>query len=270
MATKIVRMIMQKKISYIINKMENFSDHENTPRLLNGDKPQFDIKNNNTMDKFRTLHSVSPVLLAEIKTPSTKSIPLTNPSETKELEEMIKCNPKLASVFKSPDDVIHSLKVVQFIKAGERFSTNTGVYIQHIQNNINTWAGWVKSYVQPLWFVRMKNGDDRMTNLKVIKALFVGAFVIIEEALQEREKMYEEKNSDEEPYNASRTDKIKKLKNEQLITRMSEAVTNAINSIQNLKETYAEDANTCARIDMLTETVKDRLLLIKTSVEFFK
>lgn len=82
--------------------------------------------------------------------------------------------------------------------------------------------------------------------------------------------MYEEKSHDEEPHNTSRTDKIKKLKNEQLITRMSEAVTNAITSIQNLKQTYAEDANTCARIDMLTETVKDRLLLIKTSVDFFK
>lgn len=265
-------------MSFVINKMENFSDNESpTLRSLHTDKTQTDTKTNN-IDKIINIHSISPTTLNELKTttnhdniiPPMKSIPLTNPSETQELEEIIKYNPKLASVFKSPDDVIHSLKVVQFIKPGERFSTHTGVYIQHVQNNLNTWSGWVKSYVQPLWLVRMKNGDDRMTNLKVIKALFVGAFVIIEEALQEREKMYEEKSHDEEPHNTSRTDKIKKLKNEQLITRMSEAVTNAITSIQNLKQTYAEDANTCARIDMLTETVKDRLLLIKTSVDFFK
>jgi hypothetical protein len=68
----------------------------------------------------------------------------------------------------------------------------------------------------------------------------------------------------------SRIDIVKKQKNEQLINRMAESITKSINGMENLKQTYNGDAHACARIDMMTETIRDRLALIKTSLEFLK
>lgn len=203
--------------------------------------------------------------MASTATPQKSStMCLVNESDLKEMNECLATHPKLSEVFKSPDDLIHALKVISSIKPNEKFSTSSGIFIQSEIQRPVTWRDLVQQYLQPMWLVRMKNGDDRITNLKAIKAIFVGALLIVEESLVEREQVIKPKDP------VSRIDVVKKLKNEQLINRMAEAISKAVNSMENLKQTYTGDAHACARIDMLTETIRDRLALIKTSLDFLK
>lgn len=207
------------------------------------------------------ISSVQPVISSTI----TKNVSgLVNECDLKEMNECLECHPKLADVFKSSDDLIHALKVISSIKPHEKFSTSSGIYIQTEIQHPNTWMEMAQQYLQPVWFIRMKNGEDRITNLKAIKAIFVGALLVVEESLQEREQVIKPKDP------VSRIDVVKKLKNEQLINRMAEAITKAVSSMDNLKQTYTGDAHACARIDMLTETIRDRLALIKTSLDFLR
>lgn len=184
--------------------------------------------------------------------------------EIQDLEEIQKDYPRLAKIFKNTDDLNHALKVISSIKPKQRFSTTTGIYIQLEPVTPVYWGDWIRINLQPpQWLLRKSNGDDRNTNLRAIKAIFVGAFLVIESALQEREHLCSNNEK-------SRPEMIHKLKNEQLITRMNQSVAKAIEGVQNLKQTYADDAHTCARIDTLTETINDKVILIKKSLEFFE
>ena len=199
----------------------------------------------------------------QFDTKKYKQMGLVDECDVKEMESVLKDNPKLKEIFKSSDDLIHALKVISLIRPNEKFSTSAGIFIQSEIQNPTRVSDWIRQYTQPLWFIRMRNGDDRITNLKAIKAIFVGAFVVVDDALQEHENFSRQDSQ-------TRVDIVKKLKNEQLINRMAEAITKAMNSLENLKQTYIGDANACARIDMLRETVKDRSTLIKTSLDFLK
>jgi hypothetical protein len=215
--------------------------------------------------------SSSPIFLPPVSSTNIVSTTVTknmsglvNECDLKEMNECLACHPKLADVFKSSDDLIHALKVISLIKPHEKFSTSSGIYIQTEIQHPSTWMEMAQQYLQPVWLIRMKNGEDRITNLKAIKSIFVGAFLVVEESLQEREQVIKPKDS------VSRIDIVKKLKNEQVINRMAEAITKAVSSMENLKQTYTGDAHACARIDMLTETIRDRLALIRTSLDFLK
>ena len=48
---------------------------------------------------------------------------------------------------------------------------------------------------------------------------------------------------------------------------MKKGIIKALDGMQNLKITYAGDAHVWALIEMLTETINDRLKLIETSLE---
>jgi hypothetical protein len=196
--------------------------------------------------------------------PSTPTMCLVNETDIKEMNDCLSLHPKLSDVFKSPDDLIHALKVISSIKPNEKFSTSSGIYIQSEIQRPVSWSDVISQYFKPLWFVRMKNGDDRISNLRAIKSIFVGALLVVEESLQERELIIKPRDP------VSRIDIVKKQKNEQLINRMAESITKSINGMENLKQTYNGDAHACARIDMMTETIRDRLALIKTSLEFLK
>jgi len=193
-----------------------------------------------------------------------KNMGLVNECDLKELREVIHEHPKLADVFKSSDDLIHALKVISSIKPHDKFSTSSGIFIQPELPHPSSWQELIKQYIQPQWLVRMRNGDDRITNLRAIKSIFVGSLITIDQSLQEREQMLKVKTP------VSRLDVVNKLKNEQLINRLAESIRKAVASMENLKKTYEDDANACARIDMLVETIRDRLLLISTSLDYLK
>ena len=249
---------------------------------------------------------------------------LIDSTETKEMKDIISEYPKLTKVFQSADDLLHALKVIACIKPHQRFGTTCGhICIQSDISSPNTWSEWWKYYLQPTWLMRMKDGEDRKTNLRIIKCIFIGALQVIETALQEREKMYSKNcfekcksdspighdlqlrqlkngsndsndNNDTKTKNTSNTttttttittsfqlmengpipsiifrhELIAKLKNTQLIQRMTETINKAITGLQNLKQTYTKDDSTCSRIDMITETISDRIQLVETCLEF--
>jgi len=185
---------------------------------------------------------------------------LINASDVKELQECLSVHPKFADVFKSPDDLLHALKVIASVKPHERFSTHAGIYIHPEPQRPATW----RDVLYPIWLIRLTNGEDRIANLKALKAVFVGALLVIEAALQEREHVFKPKDP------LCRIDVVQKQKNEQTITRMTDAVTRAVESLNHLKQTYEGDASACARIDMLMDVIRDRLALVATSLQFLK
>lgn len=202
------------------------------------------------------------------KPPSLPLLPsaLVNACDVQELRAVLQDYPKLAEVFKSPDDLIHALKVIASIRPHEKFSTSSGIFIHTEVQTPPTWHHWIKHYLQPLWLVRLTQGEDRLSNLRAIKSIFVGALGVVDESLQERELLGAAKKDS----NVKRSELVRKMKNEQLITRLSDAMEKASNSLSNLKQTYEGDAHVCARIDMLCEMIRDRLALVKTSLELLK
>lgn len=211
----------------------------------------------------------------------SQSSVLIDDLEMKELKEFIIEHEKLGSIFKTPDDLVHVLKVISLIQPHQRISTTDGVYIQseitksnpnNNNNDINPgadigWFGWAKQKVQPLCLIRRIYGDDRISNIKTIKAILIASLIVIEVALQARDKMFMMTATTDK---VTRNDITIKLKNEQLINKMTKSINKAVTGMQNLKETYNGDAHVCALIEMLTETINDRLELIAKSLEFLK
>ena len=231
-----------------------------------------------------------------------------------ELKEFIETHEGLLSVFKTPDNLVHVLKVIESIKPNQRVSTFDGVYIQREpeSNEIN-WYGWFRQKAKPLCVIRKIYGDDRISNIRAIKSIFIGSLMVIEMALQEREELFlpikplsqSQSNVDNLPtpketaptfgsdinnhhnnndHNnnkgkitkptpiilSQRNDFTCKLKNKQLIDKMIRSLSGALTGLQNLKTTYSDDAHVCSFIGVITETMNDRILLIKESLKFFE
>lgn len=168
-------------------------------------------------------------------------------AERVEMDEFSTQHPDLGKLLLTSDDLCHALKVIASIKENERFSTSGGIYVQP---NDESWV----------WMKRWLCGDDRTTNIKTIKMIFIATFALIDKCLIEREEIMKKKTS-------SRPDVIQRMKNAQLISRLTKAIVDAKVSMEHLKKTYKDDAHTVSRIDMLSDSIKDRLQLICTSLQ---
>lgn len=168
-------------------------------------------------------------------------------SEKAEIEDFSENHPHIAKILQTSDDLCHALKVIASIKENERFSTNGGIYVQ---SHDESWV-WMKRWVY---------GDDRTTNIKTIKVVFLATFALIDKCLLEREEIMKKKSN-------ARPDVIQRMKNAQLIGRLTKAIVDAKVSMEHLKKTYKDDAHTVSRIDMLSDSIKDRLQLICTSLQ---
>lgn len=195
--------------------------------------------------------AVSPSTETKQPSPQPHTL-LVNDIERKELEDFCANNKNFEQLLKSPDDICHALKVISSLEGKERFSTSTGFYIQPSEE----WFVWLKRWVY---------GDDRATNMKAIKCLFIATFTMIDQCLQEREVFVAASTRE---HNPERIDTIQRMKNSQLIERLTKYVVDASGGLDKLKETYKDDTHTKARIDTLSSNVNDRLQLIKTSLGF--
>jgi hypothetical protein len=213
-------------------------------------------RDNSHLSKPSTSKPVKNVSSEEVKVLENNSknnsalMALTNENERTELKEFISEHPDVSKMLETPENLCHALKVIASIKPNERFSTSTGIYVQ---SNEESWT----------WFRRWVYGDDRASNMKAIKIIFVATFVTIDRCVLEREEFMKKAGND-----LGRVEVIQRMKNAQLIERITQSVVDAKHSLQNLKKTYREDTHTCARIDMLSDSIKDRLQLIKTSLQF--
>lgn len=197
-----------------------------------------------------------PIMSVSSKTkkePLLKMV-LTTEEERKETRMILSRDEKLNNIFNSSENLLHALKVISSIKPHERFSTVTGIYVQAADEQF---IAFKRTYCNLIW------GENREKNLQVLKAIFITAFIKIEELLEEREKFFFTKPSD-------RLGIVHRVKNMQQLGRLKTAVENAKESISNLKTTYSSDTHTCARIDSLTESIEDRLTLTDTSIKFLE
>jgi hypothetical protein len=189
----------------------------------------------------------------EEKRRSTK-MALTTEEERKDMQFVLGKDDRLKGTLTSTENLLHALKVVASIQPKDRFSTTTGIHIDTAPEDRFQWSiQWAK---RTLW-----NREGREKNLQVLTSLFIAAFVNLEEALEEREKI-----GRTEP--KSRMEVVAKLKNTQRLNRVKKAVENAKAGIEHLKETYSDDTNTRALINNLNESIEDRLNLAETSVTF--
>lgn len=179
---------------------------------------------------------------------SDRKMSLTTKNERLEMEEILNKHPRLQSILVNPDNLLHALKVIASIRPNTRLSTVSGIYLQ---TSDDPWMGIRRRF----W------GEDRLQNIRVVKSIFIAAFVMIDDAFDEREQFIRE------PTSSKRQDIIQSLKNKQLIERITLCIQQARGSIDHLKSTYSEDANMCALVDMLNETIKDRIQLIQRSIE---
>jgi hypothetical protein len=179
---------------------------------------------------------------------------LTTEEERKEMQFILGKDDRLKGTLTSTENLLHALKVVASIQPKDRFSTTTGIYIDTAPEDRFQWSiQWAK---RTLW-----NREGREKNLQVLTSLFIAAFVNLEEALEEREKI-----GLAEPQ--SRLEVVAKLKNTQRLNRVKKAVEGAKAGIEHLKETYSDDTNTRALINNLNESIEDRLNLAETSIKF--
>jgi hypothetical protein len=178
--------------------------------------------------------------------------------ELDELRECIGQFPKFQSTFTNLDEIVHALKVIHLYQPNQKFSTLSGIHIQMEPTFDRTsWMEWCKKWKTPLCVKRWMLGEDRNTNLKILKCIFTSAFLMIQNTY----------NKSKSPTCSNTSSPLSsfvcQMKTQQTISRLMESITQALESFRHLIITYAGDANTCARIEMICEKVKDKLELIR-------
>ena len=249
------------------------------------------IASNTTPNTSSIASNISPCMYKFLYSSFTSNGPLllVDNLEISELKSFLEEHGKLTPIFTTPDDLVHALKVISSIQPHQRVSTFDGIHIQCEEETSHDWFGWMKQKIYPpLCIIRKFYHDNRITNIRAIKAILIGSLIVIEEALQERVNLFAKSGFSSLPLSTltpsststpssipsstSTSEKNRnhitiKLKNEQLINKMKKGIIKALDGMQNLKITYAGDAHVWALIEMLTETINDRLKLIETSLE---
>jgi len=117
-----------------------------------------------------------------------------------------------------------------------------------------------------VWLRRFIFGESREQNISDVGSLFNRALNVIDEALQERERLLQQQS---EPL--SRADLVQRLQNQQLIDNLAHAITLTKDKVfRSLKITYDADAQTLSKIECLNQEIDDRLQQIEVSLQFLK
>ncbi len=151
--------------------------------------------------------------------------------------------------------LFHDLKIIASIKSRQRFTTNgCRIYIQPADD---PWQG--------LW--RFITRQDRQRNLKDVEFIMDKAFRMIEFLFSQKEIL--EKNSEQSP-SRTRRDILMATTNDQKIRRLRASIEDVLQNIDGLSETYRDDTNTVAKIQVLKETIRDKLEQIDVSTQCVK
>lgn len=152
---------------------------------------------------------------------------------------------------KEVDEVLNFLKIFAQVKEHEKLATQVGVGVN-------------KPTEKFMWVKRMYYGDSREKTLAFIETTFKKAFDIVSQALERREALStlsEEK--------VTRAHMLARLRNMQRITRLQKSIQTAKDKLfSKLRSTYADDAAVTSRIDILCESIEDKLEEIDASIKF--
>lgn len=191
-------------------------------------------------------------------TPTTtapNSIAIINRSEYQEVVSFFQSHPEFDHFQHHPNHLCHALKVIALIRPHEKFNTKFGIHIQPLDD---PWA----------WLWRWVCREDRATNIQTIRIIFLATFMVLDQHLETMEcfnRMVVEKKDRRRP---NRTDLVAQIQNTQMVERLIQSIQHAQKGIENLKTTYADDTHTCARIDMLLDSISDKLQLVKISLDY--
>lgn len=189
--------------------------------------------------------------------------------------------------------ILHGLRVIASVKERQRVYTSNGV---------------VSVYPADERFLsvrRIISGQSRYQNLDEIECIVKSAFDFVEYLLERLENSTRQssaivltapgspelagrpdKGSDKssksqkslggslgslgglEP--TTRADLISRMSDQQKIDRFRSAIESVHANVSNLIETYRDDHGTVARIELLRDTIHDRLEQLKVSIEYLK
>jgi hypothetical protein len=167
----------------------------------------------------------------------------------------------------SHDDVFHALRIIGALHENEKLRTENGVLC--IEG-----AGVLQG------LFRRYNGESRERNVAAIARILNNAFLIADSALQ-REEIYARgvvsmhmggmmetvaSPVSDVARGLPRSVVVGRMGNLQLLARSQREMSGAAAGLRNLSTTYRTDSCTVARIDILLEQTRDRLLLIRQSL----
>ena len=132
--------------------------------------------------------------------------------------------------------IIHSLKVIATLKENDKLITKRGLFIDSYDNIWQSITRWVYT-------------ENRCQNIDTLVGIFNQAFDIANTLLTHREAI-------------GVTDSVVMLQNIQEIERLVHEIKRADKAIANLIVTYSTDSHTIAKIELLRESINDRLLQI--------
>lgn len=223
----------------------------------NPDKPLSDNKHHSPEQTSKI--TISSAIQPRLNVPSSSLIPpeptfmaIVNRSEYQEVVSFFQSHPEFNHFQSHPDHLCHALKVIALIRPHEKFNTKFGIHIQPLDDS---WA----------WLWRWVYREDRVTNIQTIRIIFLATFMALDKHLETMECFNQKENTRSLP---NRVDLVAQIQNTQMVERLIQSIQCAQKGIENLKTTYADDTHTCARIDMLMDSISDKLQLVKISLEY--
>lgn len=148
--------------------------------------------------------------------------------------------------------LLQNLTVIASLQSQHRISTlSSGILVIHPPSEHFT------------WLTRLLSFQSREINLKYIESMINLSFEYLEYLLT-RKELHIMQN----PNDTSRTDVIDHLETQQKMNRFIHAIEKVRTNISHLADTYSTDMRTVTRIEILQNSIQDRLECIQTSISY--
>jgi hypothetical protein len=151
--------------------------------------------------------------------------------------------------------LLESLKILSVLKPGQKLGAGVSASTQLlIHEKSSTLFGSIGQSLTRFW-----RSDSRQQTLRVLYALFNTTFDAIEKAFSSME-------TGDPPI--SRTDRILRFRQEQLVVGLKRSVEEAQQGLKVLQQTYSEDVNFLCQLMLLEDHITSRLHEIEISFEY--
>lgn len=189
---------------------------------------------------------------------------LTTDSERQDLKLLAQEDGYFQNLMGNYDEILFTLNVISTIKS-EKVFTKNGIRIPVDEPQPYNFWSYMWKQIPVVSIQRYVLEEDRFSNLRAIRATFTCALIYVDGLLQEREQLLQKSRNEWD-----RNDISSFIRNEQCISSLLKAMTTAIDGMANLKQTYANDRNICARIDTMMKILSDRRQLVQQNIDFLQ
>jgi hypothetical protein len=197
-----------------------------------------------------------------LTTASTSTSSVVTAFELQELKHVIQTDVYFKNMPGNYDAILCALTTISNIEK-EKIFTKHGICIppEH-QQPYNLWILLEKTFNFNA-FKRFFYEENRFSNLSHVKCVFNCALLLLEDLLNERERLAQIKK---ESWN--RNIISNQINNMQHIQSLLMAMDKAIHGVANWKQAYQNDKNICSQIDVLTQILQERKELIQNNLEY--